>query len=121
MATIMGISVSVDGIAEAFQAESDTLLHELYESIGCQMVEAVYLPDFTIWVDEEGLLQDSPQVNVGATQFASHRLRHPMPLVGNCVITGGIDDEGHTLGLSTTTMQLLLYAFERRYHFQVRD
>ena len=51
---------------------TDFTLEELYALIGCEMVEALYLPDGrTMWIDEEGKLSSPPRPkNYHATRLA---------------------------------------------------
>jgi hypothetical protein len=76
-------------------------------------IEAVDVPalDATIWVNEEGLLQGRP-LNRIATILA----RMPDPrdgwvgdyaLVGPALITGGTDQEGETMALSTRQIEAI--------------
>jgi hypothetical protein len=60
---------------------SDFTLQELYNAIGCEMIEIVYLPnDIILIVDEEGMLKPNPVINRLASHFAHQRI------VGNAIL-----------------------------------
>jgi hypothetical protein len=61
-------------------------LQELYNLIGCRLVELVYLPnDEIIIVDEEGLINDS-ELNVKITQIARQKSGYQYTLFGNAIL-----------------------------------
>ncbi len=61
-------------------------LQELYNLIGCRLVELVYLPnDEIIIVDEEGLVNDS-ELNVKITQIARQKSGYQYTLFGNAIL-----------------------------------
>jgi hypothetical protein len=56
---------------------------------------------YTMWVNEEGKLDDSLSLNTAATFFWSQSFGYGTDyIVGNAVFTGGTDENGNTLGLS---------------------
>lgn len=60
-------------------------LSSMYPIIGCSMVERVPLhPSYksNLWVDEEGLLKDQPQVNIRASCIAGQTI------YGNAIFAG---------------------------------
>lgn len=61
-------------------------LQELYNLIGCRLVELVYLPnDEIIIVDEEGLVNNS-ELNVKITQIARQKSGYQYTLFGNAIL-----------------------------------
>lgn len=67
-------------------------LQDMYRLIGCDMVECVGVDRKTdLWVDEEGLLKNDGK------GFFLFKGAH-QPLKGNGLITGGVDEDGNTLG-----------------------
>jgi hypothetical protein len=61
-------------------------LQELYNLIGCRLVELVYLPnDEIIIVDEEGLINNS-ELNIKITQIARQKSGYQYTLFGNAVL-----------------------------------
>ena len=78
-------------------------LRSMYDQIGCDLVECVGLrDDLDMWVDEEGKLKDSWNLNLAATAVLQ---RHGVPdlVAGTASLTGGADDEGNTRGISDET------------------
>lgn len=65
-------------------------------------IECVHLPSLggmDMWVNEEGKLNGLPR-NLLATAIWTIEYGVTDVIVGNVVFTGGVDDEGETLGLS---------------------
>ena len=61
-------------------------LQELYDLIGCRLVELVYLPnDEIIIVDEEGLINNS-ELNIKITQIARQKSGYQYTLFGNAIL-----------------------------------
>ncbi|NQX29820.1 DUF3846 domain-containing protein [Microbacteriaceae bacterium VKM Ac-2854] len=80
-------------------------------AIGCRVIEAASCAhNIDLWVDEEGLLVDAPQLNLRAT-FAAHALGWPGAIFGNAVALGH-DDEGETVPLSPEQHELLTRTLE---------
>ncbi|WP_327667929.1 MULTISPECIES: DUF3846 domain-containing protein [unclassified Streptomyces] len=81
-------------------ANDDQHLKILYAACDCDHIDAVQITDhLTMWVDDEGMLNDSA-LNQGATLlYALHRPLH-QPYFGHALFTGGADAEGNTLGLT---------------------
>lgn len=60
-----------------------------YKHIECRCIDIVYVKDYLLIVDDEGLLVDDPQVNVVASIMYGH------PICGNVLIVKeGYTDEG---------------------------
>lgn len=55
--------------------------------------------DVTMWVNEEGLLRNDLDVNQIGTGLYAEMLGANTPIMGDIVFTGGIDEEGDTMGL----------------------
>lgn len=75
-------TVTLDGSLQAFQ-----------QIVG-GYIEGVFGPDFTMYVNEEGLIHGLPH-NVLASLFVSHFLNYPTHLVGPAIILGAGDSEGN--------------------------
>jgi hypothetical protein len=58
------------------------------------LIQPIDYAEFTIWVNEEGLLRDDLSPN-----FALLAL-YRTPIMGNALFTGGSDENGNTLPLS---------------------
>lgn len=61
----------------------------------------------TLWLNEEGKLEGLP-VNAFATALVAHRIMPGDRIVGNVFISGGVDDEGESLGLTNAQVDALL-------------
>lgn len=55
--------------------------------------------DMTIWVHEEGKMLGHPRNDTGSIMFDAVFGEGRDVIVGNIVFTGGVDEEGDTLGL----------------------
>jgi len=85
-------------------ADKDCLAH-LQEVVG-GLVDCVGLtPTADLWVNDEGLYlcEPNPVASVLAHVIANRDLRQP--LFGPAVFTGGVDEDGATLGLSEQAAQ----------------
>lgn len=72
------------------------------------LIEAVALSDnLTLWVNEEGK-NDGLTPNVYATRLFISVFGAVDVIVGNAILTGGVDDEGETLGLTDEQIEELL-------------
>lgn len=75
-------------------------LRLLYTAIDCDRVDAVRVTQkLTMWVDDEGMVNDSP-ANLSATHLYAHHHEPHQAYYGNAVFTGGADRHGNTLGLT---------------------
>lgn len=97
-------AILIDPVARTVttvQVDADTpnQLEQMYKLIGCELVEAVNLPNGdTGWIDEEGLLH-GPQ---GFFEMPYY----PQPLAGRCLITGTEwNDEGDVMVDAKTTIE----------------
>lgn len=96
--------VTVEGTAEVIEEIS---LATLQGKVG-GWVQAVDLTStMTLWANEEGKLVGLP-VNGFATELWESRFGVGTDIiVGDVVITGGVDADGETLGLSDTQIEAL--------------
>ena len=83
----MGLKISADG-TETVVLPADNkefTLDELYDLIGCSMVQMIYLPSGkTMWLDEEGKMKEGAMINEVAT-LKSGLYPHDV-IVGNALI-----------------------------------
>jgi hypothetical protein len=87
-------------VAEVDEISYDTL----YEGVN-GLVELVSLNrDVDMWVNEEGKV-NGLEPNLLATLIWNKIFPNPDVIMGNVVITGGVDEEGNTLGLSEESIQ----------------
>lgn len=91
MATINAVIVDPDGTAR--KAEIENSLGAFQAVVG-GYIEAVVGSDTTVYVNEEGLIQDLP-FNPSASVFANHFLRRGVRLFGTALFLGAPDSEGN--------------------------
>jgi hypothetical protein len=103
------LKVSVEGTTEVVDLDApEGSLKVLQEAVG-GWVEAVDLNDeVTLWCNEEGKLEGLP-THPSATRFFQAAFNTQDWIAGNIILTGGVDDEGDTLGL--TDEQIQKYSF----------
>ncbi|MDX2290663.1 MULTISPECIES: DUF3846 domain-containing protein [Streptomyces] len=76
-------------------------LATLRAEIECSTVDVFdATPTLSMWVDDEGLLVESPYENVPAALLLFRYCVPPQRYFGNAVFTGGADENGDTLGLT---------------------
>jgi hypothetical protein len=90
----------IDGSLEAMQSIVEGLIQPLDLA-----------PDLTLWVNEEGLLLSKP-LNTIATDMANAYNMESF-LVGTAFQTGGVNEEGETMGLSLEREMELKFTFGR--------
>lgn len=110
MDTITGIKVTPDGEVTAFELFADRTLHGMYQQIGCRVVDVVRVADdVDMWIDDEGLLVNEPQMNMAASVLAAAisgaEIRDRF--AGTCLFLGH-DDEGETQDLPLPHLQAIL-------------
>jgi hypothetical protein len=74
-------------------------------------IEAVDISEtLTLWCNEEGKLLGMP-ANPFATKLSSEAIQTSDWIAGNAVLTGGVDDEGDTLGLTEEQVETFKFIF----------
>ena len=63
------------------------------------MIECVGLKDADLWCNENGIAEDL-ELNMIASAIYSDAFGAGNPILGNVIITGSVDAEGETLGLT---------------------
>lgn len=101
------IIIKTTGETEIVDFSTDSLA-VLQNAVG-GWVQAIDLNDnLTLWVNEEGKLDGLPH-NPLAQNFFDLRFGTGADIiVGNAVLTGGVDSNGDTLGLDDDTVQSLV-------------
>jgi hypothetical protein len=101
------VIIKTDGTTEVVDFSTDSLT-VLQKAVG-GWVQAIDISDkLTLWVNEEGKLEDLPH-NPRAQQYFDMRFGTGADyVVGDAVITGGTDSNGDTLGLDSETIELLV-------------
>ena len=79
-------------------------------------VQAIDLSDdLTLWLNEEGKLVDLPH-NIAAQALWDSRFGYDTDyLVGDVVLTGGVNEEGETLGLSDEQVESLTASANKEF------
>jgi len=108
---MLAIKLNTDGVAvEVDLAEQGSQLKQLQEAVG-GWIEAVDLnPTLTMWCNEEGKLIGLP-FNSLATDLWEEFFGKTDSIKGNVIFTGGVDEEGSTLGLDEATANKLRKLF----------
>ncbi|MCX4417790.1 DUF3846 domain-containing protein [[Kitasatospora] papulosa] len=89
-----------DGSFEVIDWPAENHLPILYAGIGCTYVDAVDIsPRLTMWIDDTGLINGALINRAATILYAIHQEPH-QHYHGDVIITGGVDAEGETLGLT---------------------
>lgn len=84
----------------------------LSDSVG-GMIECISLSDkIDMWINEEGKVYNH-DYNPLATLIFAHKFGSIDIIVGDVILTGGVDEEGETLGLSDEIFDKLWNVFSR--------
>ena len=73
--------------------------YELLSSAVGGMIECVSLKDADLWCNENGIAEGL-ELNMIASAIYSEAFNASNPILGNVIITGSVDEEGETLGLT---------------------
>jgi hypothetical protein len=101
------VIIKTDGTTEVVDFSGDSLA-VLQKAVG-GYVQAIDITDnLTLWVNEEGKLEDLPH-NPRAQQYFDLRFGTGADyIVGDAIFTGGTDSNGDTLGLDSDSLELLV-------------
>lgn len=93
------IALQVLANADVYELEfdSETSLKVLQTAVDGLIQPVDITAKLTMWVNEEGLFRSDFEQNILATAFMPDGAS---PIMGPAVFTGGVDDNGETLGLS---------------------
>lgn len=93
---------------------SNNEYQQLRDAVG-GLIQAVDLkPDLTLWCNEEGKLISLP-LNIIGTHLWERSFGQTDIILGDCVFTGGTDEDGETIELSHAwTVQLQEFAAKLR-------
>jgi len=72
------------------------------EATGGGWIECVHIANLgvDVWIDEEGKLTDSPNLNAFGTALWFTQYGMNDYIAGDIIVTGGVDAEGNTLGMN---------------------
>lgn len=80
---------------------SKSELHQIYDHLGVDLIDVVHYKEKSIYIDDEGLLKDDPQLTLLLNDTNQY-------LYGNVLIMGNVDDEGETLGITLKDVDSLI-------------
>ena len=93
------LHIKTTGQVQVVEFENDTCYQTLSAGVG-GYIECVALSEqMDLWCNEDGKVDGLP-FNPLATRIFHHAHKTSDFIVGDAVITGGIDDEGESLGLT---------------------
>jgi hypothetical protein len=92
------VIISTDGHKSVVEFEFGKSYQLLSDAVG-GMIECVSLKDADLWCNENGIAE-SLELNMIASAIYSEAFNASNPILGNVIITGSVDDEGETLGLT---------------------
>lgn len=94
------VVVQPNGSAEVIEIADGQMLATLQKAVD-GYIEPVNLDDeFVMWVNEEGLYRPDLVSNYLGAILYQEIFKVKNPINGTVVFTGGVDDEGFTLGLT---------------------
>ena len=74
------------------------------------LIEAVDITEnLTMWVNEEGKFAEFPLINAVGNAYFQRAFGAVDVIVGDVVFSGGVDDEGDTLGLTEAQVKALTF------------
>jgi len=92
------VAISTDGHKGVVEFEFRKSYELLSNTVG-GMIECVGLKDADLWCNENGIAEGL-ELNMIASAIYSEAFNASNPILGNVIITGGVDAEGETLGLT---------------------
>lgn len=92
------LRVNVDFTTEVLDLEQDEY-NQIRDAVGGLIQPVDLKPDLTLWCNEEGKIIDLP-LNIIASHMWERSFGPTDIILGDCVFTGGTDDEGETIELS---------------------
>jgi len=92
------VIISTDGHKGVVEFEFGKSYELLSNAVG-GMIECVGLKDADLWCNENGIAEGL-ELNMIASAIYSEAFNASNPILGNVIITGSVDDEGETLGLT---------------------
>ncbi|WP_328898548.1 DUF3846 domain-containing protein [Streptomyces sp. NBC_00441] len=102
--------VRPSGLFQLLDWPGTNSLKTLYDAIGCRHVDVADItPALSMWVDDEGVINNSP-INIPATWLFQSQGTPRQPYFGNAVFTGGTDFRGDTRGLTEDQLLTLVVA-----------
>ena len=108
------VVITTDGSKEVVEFEVGGSYDLLQQKVGGWFqVVALEQREADLWLNEEGKLNNLPRNPIATSLFRSEYGDYDF-IVGDVVITGGVDDNGDTLGLTDEQVQEFL-AYQPRF------
>jgi hypothetical protein len=96
------IKSGANGSIDIVEFDESQSYETIKEAIGGGTFDCIRIPSLNadMWIDDDGKLVEEPEYNILAS--ALWTIEHGMTdmVAGDVLITGGVDDEGKTLGLT---------------------
>ena len=92
------VIISTEGQKSVVEFEFGKSYQLLSDAVG-GMIECVGLKDADLWCNENGI-SEGLDLNMIASAIYSEAFNASSPILGNVIITGSVDAEGETLGLT---------------------
>ena len=92
------VIISTEGHKSVVEFEFGKSYQLLSNAVG-GMIECVGLKDADLWCNENGIAEGL-DLNMIASAIYSEAFNASNPILGNVIITGSVDAEGETLGLT---------------------
>ena len=92
------VIISTEGQKSVVEFEFRKSYQLLSDAVG-GMIECVGLKDADLWCNENGIAEGL-ELNMIASAIYSDAFGAGNPILGNVIITGSVDAEGETLGLT---------------------
>ena len=92
------VIISTEGHKSVVEFEFGKSYQLLSDAVG-GMIECVGLKDADLWCNENGIAEGL-ELNMIASAIYSDAFNASNPILGNVIITGSVDAEGETLGLT---------------------
>lgn len=88
--------------------DSSEELQSIYKLLDVRMIDVVDKGDYSIYLDDEGLLKDDTRLTLVIPE-------RNVQLFGNVLILGGVDEEGNTKGLCIDEVNEILSDMDIQY------
>ena len=99
--------ITTEGDISIKENDNEFVDYETLSSGVGGMIEAVSMKKFDLWCNENGMAEGL-EINPIATRLYADAFGFTNYILGNVVITGGVDDEGETLGLTDEQVEIVL-------------
>lgn len=110
------LRVNTDFTTEVLNLEENEYA-QLRDAVGGLIQPVDLKPDLTLWCNEEGKLVNLP-LNIIGTHLWERSFGQTDVIMGDCVFTGGTDEEGETLELPNGWL-VQIQEFAARLHKEV--